>query len=192
MKWRWRGVAWGLFLCALVLVGCGGAEETAVGPTATPDPVLVMQAALQETAAAQTVGRADQLARWLEELDAAEARWQNAGVTAYRIEVLYINSPRSIGQRHTVTVRDGRIVEETADCANQNNDCILAQIDVNSVTAPGLFGMARSAIEADEITDNGTEFNFDPEYGVPEWISLKTNGQFPWYWHVEAFEPLSE
>ena len=39
-----------------------------------------------------------------------------------------------------------------------------SQIDLNNVTVPGLFGMARNALIHDQIVDNGTEFNFDSIY----------------------------
>ncbi len=57
---------------------------------------------------------------------------------------------------------------------------------------PGLFGMARNALINDEIGDGGTEFNFDPTYGVPAIIGLKSPGLNVWYWQIESFEVLEE
>lgn len=176
-----------LFVC--LLMAC---REESLVPALTPtvDPVVAMQAALQATSAAAQGERNEQLTRWLEELDTAESRWEAAGVSHYAITVFYVNSPQGIIQYHHVTVKDGEIIAEDAACSEQAPQCIIKKIDLQNVTVPGLLGMARNTIINDEIVDNGTEFNFDPIYGVPEWIALKTSGQFPWYWHVESFEVL--
>ena len=83
---------------------------------------------------------------------------------------------------------NGEIIADSATCSEQAPNCFIKDIDLQNITIPGLFGMIRSALNNDQIVDNGTQFNFDQTYGVPEWISLKTSGQFPWYWHVESFE----
>ena len=158
--------------------------------TATPDPVATMQAALQATAAVSEADRSVELARWSEELDAAENLWASANVSKYALTVLYVNSGQQILQSHTIKVENGAIIEQSAACSEQQQDCIINEIDLENITVPGLFGMARNAINNDEISDTGAEFNFDPQYGVPEWIVLKTKGEFPWYWHVESFEVL--
>jgi len=176
-------------IMTMAWVACQSKPD-APSETATPDPVAGMQAALQATSAASQVDRTEQLNRWLAELDDAENRWQAASVSKYTLTVFYVNSPQQIIQYHTITVENGEIIEESAACSEQAPQCSIRKIDLINVTVPGLFGMTRNALNNDEIADNGTEFNFDPIYGVPEWIALKTSGEFPWYWHVESFEVI--
>ncbi len=178
-----------LILGTILLAACQ-TEADAPVETPTPDPVATMQAALQATAAASEEDRSGELARWSKELDAAETLWAASNVSKYALTVLYVNSGQQILQSHTITVENGAIIEQSAACSEQQKECIINKIDLENITVPGLFGMARNAINNDEVSDNGAEFNFDPHYGVPEWIVLKTNGDFPWYWHVESFEVL--
>ncbi|MCA9934808.1 MAG: hypothetical protein H6662_12845 [Ardenticatenaceae bacterium] len=174
----------------LILVGCGaGNAETAV-PTPTTDPSLVLQASIQATIAAQIGNRSENLSRWLLELNDAEALWEAAGVHEYTLSVLYVNSPRNIVQTHHLRVQDGAVVEESVEC-NPKETCIIQKIDPNQITVPGLFAIAHDALRNDEINDNGTEFNWDPMYGVPEWISLRS-ANYPVYWQVLDFAVIEE
>ncbi len=179
-----------LIVLVIILFTACQSKEAAPAVPPTEDPVAAMQAALQATAAAGQADRSEQIAQWLAELDAAENQWGNANVSKYTLTVFYVNSPQSILQYNTIVVENGEIIEHSAACSEQAPNCFIKDIDLQNITVPGLFGMARSALNNDEIVDNGTQFNFDPTYGVPEWISLKTNGQFPWYWHVESFEVI--
>lgn len=174
-------------IVTLLFTACQS-ENIAPALSPTEDPVVAMQAALQATAAAGQADRSEQIARWLAELDAAESRWENANVHKYTLTTFYVNSSQSILQYNTIIVENGEIIADSAACSEQAPNCFIKDIDLQNITVPGLFGMIRSALNNDQIVDNGTQFNFDQTYGVPEWISLKTSGQFPWYWHVESFE----
>ena len=170
-------------------IGCGGASA---GPTPTVDPAAAMQAAIQATIAAEQGNRGEQIAAWLAELDAAEKLWQEQGIDDYTIVVAYTPSHTVNQSIYTLTIENDEIVEDSANCVafGTNPTCIIEQIDLATLTVPGLFATARNALVNDTINDVGNEFNFHETYGVPQLISLRSTGQFPWFWQVNSFEEL--
>ena len=183
-----------LFLFTLLLLGslgCGGTTSK-VGPTPTVDPVQVMQAAIQATIAAEQGNRGASLATWAEELEAAEQVWQEQGIDHYTITVAYTSSDSVNQSIYTLTVEDGEIIDDGATCVafGTNSSCVIEDIDLVTLTVPGLFALARNALESDTVNDVGNDFNFHETYGVPQFISLRSTGQFPWFWQVNAFEVL--
>ena len=183
-----------LLLCLpLLLIACAGSSNEPAAntePPATEDPALALQAALQATMAAEQGDRGEQIAAWLAELETAESKWQTNPLQNYKIEVIYVNSNKAIIQIHTLTVKDGEIVDDTVRCSEQQQNCNFEQIDLANLTIPGLFTMARASLVNDEVNENSGGFQFHEEYGFPQFIGLKTTGGFPWYWQVESFEVL--
>lgn len=180
-----------ILLIGLLLFGTGCTQAGDDDVPATADPVAAMQASLQQTAAAMSAEQGDLQTRWLDELDTAVAKWEAANISSYTIEILYIDSSSGAAQRHVVTVEDGVMVENGRFCPSQTPNCIFQQIPEESLRVPGLFQTARNAILNNEINDNGAEFNFDPNVGIPEWIPLKSAGNNARYWHVESFTPAN-
>ena len=79
-------------------------------------------------------------------------------------------------QMHVVTVRDGEVVDTSAACVTApmetalGKECEIEDFDPDTYTAPGLFALARSLVEANP--GEGVEIDFDDTYGFPKWISL--------------------
>jgi len=183
-----------LFLLIVLIVGslgCSGGASNP-GPTPTVDPVQAMQAAIQATMAAEAGNRGELLATWAEELEAAEKTWQEQGIHRYTIVVAYTSSHTVNQSIYTLTVDNGEIVEDSATCVafGTNSNCVIDDIDLTALTVPGLFATARNALNSDTINDTSGGFNFHETYGVPQFIGLRSTGQFPWFWQVNTFEVL--
>ncbi len=178
-------------LLFMLLMGCGRSEQTAVSPTSTIDPVLILQAAIQATIAANEAQQGERIAQWQTELTDAEALWQEAAIDDYTITVTYFNSTKGVFQIHTLRVENGEIVADSVACSQQNLNCIFERIDLTAVTVPGLFGTAHAALNSGQISPNSSGFNFDPETGVPEIVPLQS-GNAASYWRVDAFETIGE
>lgn len=190
----------GRFLkCSLILIGlilvsvsCGGGAGNAgpTRPTPTVDPVQAMQAAIQATIAAEQGNRGDQIAAWLVELDEAEKMWQEQDIDDYTITVAYTPAHTVNQSIYTLTVENGELVADSATCLafGTNPNCIVETIDIATLTVPGMFAAARNALTNDTINDVGNGFNFHETYGLPQFIALRSTGQFPWFWQVNGFE----
>ena len=176
-----------LLIVILFSVGCGGNDA---GPTPTVDPAQAMQAAIQATIAAEQNNRGEQLIAWQSELDAAEKLWQDQNISSYTIVVAYTPSHTVNQSIYTLTVENGEIVDDSSTCAafGTNLTCIIEQIDLDTLTVPGLFANARNALANDTINDSGNRFNFHDVYGVPQFILLQPTGQYPWFWQVNSIE----
>lgn len=180
-----------LLIILLLLVGCGGQTETAASDAnATVDPVVALQAKLQATADAQQVDRAEQIATWLTELDAAEAKWEANGVESYTITVNYTGSNTINQTIYVVQVANNEIVDYTASCVffGTNTSCINEEVPENTLTVPGLFELAREALTTDSINEDGNGFRFEETLGYPRHVALKSQGSWPWAWRVTSFE----
>lgn len=182
------------FTLLLSGIGCGGEASNPDSSSPTPDAAAAMQAAIQATIAAEAGNRGQLLATWAEELEAAETAWQAQEISRYMIVVAYTPSHTVNQSIYTLTVDNGEIVEESATCVafGTNPSCVVEDIDPNTLTVPGLFATARNALNNDLINDTGNGFNFHDTYGLPQFIGLRSGGQFPWFWRVNAFEVLEE
>lgn len=179
-----------IFIILIVAtVGCGG-RASSNEPTPTADPAAAMQAAIQATIAAEQGNRGEQINAWLAELDAAEKLWQEQSINDYTIVVAYTPSHTVNQSIYTLTVADGEIVEDSATCVafGTNPTCVVDELDLATLTVPGLFAAARNALVNDTVNDSGNDFNFHETYGLPQLISLKSPGQFPWFWQVNSFQ----
>jgi hypothetical protein len=123
------------------------------------------------------------------ELEEAERRWQERGIDDYQIEVLVV---RSIwhAQSHVITVEDGIVTEQTADCIPapaEIDGCEVEPFAAEDFTVSGLFAKARASADQEWV-----EIVYDPTYGFPVSISFNNpeivDGD--WSWGVTSFEPL--
>ena len=180
-------------LMLIILVACGNgegdvpADEVESGPTPTVDPAIALQAAIQATMAAEQGDRGEQIATWLAELETAESKWATNPIENYEIEIIYVNSNKNAIQIHSVVVEDGQVVSNDVRCSDQQPSCVFIDVDEEVLTIPGLFGMARTALVNDEVSETSGGFQFHDEYGFPQFIGLQTPGGFPWYWQVQSF-----
>ncbi len=179
------------FVLMVISISCGSRTSN-VGPTPTVDPAQAMQAAIQATMAAEAGNRGEQIIAWLAELDEAEKLWQEQGIAHYTIAIAYTPSNTVNQSIYTLTVENGEIVAESATCVafGTNANCVVEDLDTTTLTVPGLFTTARNALESDTINDTGNGFNFHELYGLPQFIGLRSTGQFPWFWQVNSFEVL--
>jgi len=103
-------------------------------------------------------------------LTQAEKKWKDRGVTNYTIEVRDIHSIWH-AQIQKITVRDGKVVESSADCLRAPVDgqaCKLEDFDPNMYTVPGLFSLAHSQMKSQEA--KWTKITYNQDYGYPESI----------------------
>ena len=175
-------------------IGCsgrGGQPETAASESnPTVDPVVALQAKLQATVDAQQVDRAEQIATWLTELDAAEAKWEANGVEDYTITINYTGSNTVNQTLYIVEVANNEIVDYTVTCAffGTNTSCINEEVPESTLTVPGLFELAREALTTDTINEGGNGFRFEETLGYPRHVALKSQGNWPWAWRVTDFQ----
>lgn len=183
-----------LYIFAIgALIGCGS-SEIADEATATVDPVLAMQAALQSTIEADLGEQEGGIEVWREALTDARQTWANANVDDYTITVTYTPNTNNTQTIYTIEVRDNEIVSQSDSCIFFGTDthCIVEKIDFETVTVPGLHNLIEAKLESREINANGIEPDFDETYGYPIFISLPAQGQIAHFWRVDSFEPLND
>jgi len=125
----------------------------------------------------------------LAKLDAGEAVWRGAGVTRYRIVVVDgVSSFAPVTRVFTITVRDGQVVEKTADC--RSGPCGTPTFNAEEYTVPGLFAQARANASDPKLATNLT---LDPTYGFPTYLatSVPNATESSGSLRVEQFQPLT-
>jgi hypothetical protein len=121
--------------------------------------------------------------------------WYRQGITSYRIDVVHVRSSWHY-ERHTITIRDGQLVGESASCATEpmeiavGQECAVEPFDPADYTVIGLFVTAQSLAEAHP--KNGVEIKFDSTFGFPSRIfyDLPDVVDDDELWEVISFEVL--
>jgi ABC-type polysaccharide transport system permease subunit len=134
-------------------------------------------------------GEANQL---LTEVADQEQKWLEKDIDSYRIVVLHVSSVWH-AQTQEITVRLGKVVDESASCIpapTEDGKCEVEPFDAEEYTVPGLFELARSLA----LFDDGqwTEIEFDSVYGYPAGMSYDHPEivDEDSYWGVRSFEVL--
>lgn len=129
-------------------------------------------------------------------LNQASARWQARNIPNYRLTVV-TEWAFSIVIRHTLTIREGTIVERTTSCGSSvSASCG----DATAYTIPYLFGKAGTLIAAGSAPiTSGTQpaactpsISYDAEYGFPRYIACDAPGVYDdqYIIRVVEFVPL--
>ncbi len=126
------------------------------------------------------------------QIGSAEQRWQAQHIASYRIQVQQMSSIWHL-QRHTITVRDGVVVDQSATCIPapiEGRECKVRPFVAEDYTVAGLFETARSIAKS---TAGGMTITFDPTYGFPSTIGSAPPGVIDGdqSWVVLSFEVLN-
>ncbi len=126
------------------------------------------------------------------EIDQANRKWQELGITSYHIEVLAV---RSIwhAQLHQITVRRSQVTEASASCIPtlfESGNCTVEAFQAEAYTVPGLLARARSQVQSEQA--RWAKISYHPIYGFPNQISFDDPEILDedWTWRVTAFEVL--
>jgi len=126
------------------------------------------------------------------QLDQAERKWNERGITSYRIVVSESNSIWH-SQDNTVVVVGGQVAEQSARCIMDTielNSCPAKPFDAARFTVPALFATCRSALEMQPM--DVVRVELDETYGFP--LRIVSDRRDPidgdHGWQVESFTPL--
>ena len=110
----------------------------------------------------------------LEELDTARARWDDRRPAAYRYVVdRACSCPDEDSRAYTVTVRSGERVARFP-IPVESLDGTLIEAPPRPLSIADVFAIAARSIGEGEAV----EFRFDPEFGFPEYLSLRSGDTF--------------
>ena len=167
-----------IILLLLLPSACGG--EPAADETAATAPPINATARALSTAIAASAEPPRDLTAIAQQIDAAEARWQEQGITRYSVEVRF-RQPTWNTQIIQMTVADGVVVESEHSCFPQQ-DCIMQDVDPQTMTIAAMFDVAREiiALENDELA-----ISFNENIGYPLGISYDDGS-----WVYGSFEQL--
>ncbi len=132
---------------------------------------------------------------WTARVNQAERKWKKQDISNYRIEVAYIRSAWHY-QAHTITVRDGQVVDWSASCIDAPREtasgikCEVEPFDPAEYAVPGLFARARSM--AQTYPEQELVIDFHETYGFPSRIRHQDPNVVDGInrWRVESFEVL--
>lgn len=134
---------------------------TPPAPTAAPDPCCELPTSTPPLSARQAQSQSASYA-----LDAAEQKWQNAGISNYHISfVLIANATMSL---HGVTVINGKALP-TAVCPTTSSDgCDRTSNAGEYYTVTAFFDRVRNRAQLGGET---LDVTYDPAYGYPRRIA---------------------
>jgi hypothetical protein len=124
-----------------------------------------------------------------EQLDQAEQKWAEQGITRYRIEVLVVSIWHA--QSHQITVQNNQVVDAQARCIPAPMELGACEVRANTAEdyiVPGLFALARSEIQSEQAA--WVQITYHPSYGFPSQVSFDDPELVDedWGWRVTAFE----
>lgn len=164
-----------LFLIVILAASLAACGEVATPvptieprPTEEPRPTVTQEPTT--TPATPVCGGGGSLVGQVEK---AERLWEAQSIASYRIQVSHGRGTWHF-QTHTITVKDGQVVEQSAACTTapmetaMGKECEVEPFDAEEYTVPGLFATARSLAEAHP--DQGVEIEFDSTYCFPRRI----------------------
>lgn len=178
-------------LALFMLLAVVSAYQFAAAQTATDTPVTETPSGTQAAPTPTSTFLGGTPSTTAAEIDAAEAQWQAAGITSYRITVRDVGA-LWFSQTETITVRDGQVVDQSETCrdtAGGPHPCKVFPGDAQTYTVPGLFARARALSMA---RGTAAVTLFDPTWFYPRAITSDIPGAFDTvhYIGVEAFDVL--
>lgn len=170
----------GMFLLLLLATACGGLDGAQVNnePLSEQD----MTASALTTAIAASAQPAYDPVALRAELTSAVSLWDNQEIVRYQITVRH-RQPTWNTQNITITVEDGVVIDSTHTCFPQQ-DCIMQDIDPETVTVEALFETAENIIS---LNDPETEVSFNQTYGYPNSIIYEDAS-----WVTDGFKLLDD
>ena len=125
-----------------------------------------------------------------EQLDQAQQKWAEQGITSYRIEVLVVSSVWH-AQSQQITVQSNQVVDAQARCIpapTEAGACEVRTFTAEDYMVPGLFALARSEIQSKQAAR--VQITYNPSYGFPSQVSFDDPELVDedWSWRVTAFE----
>ncbi len=156
-----------LLAFVVLIVACGGSEQEQNGDEIVAEPVSEqdMTVSALTTAIAASAQPAYDPAVLRAELETAVANWESQEINRYQITVRH-RQPTWSTQIITITVEDGMVVDSNHTCFPEQ-DCIMQEIDPQTVTIAALFETAENVLD---LNDPETEISFNPTYGYPNAI----------------------
>ena len=157
----------GLFLLVFLITACGGSDTAQNDNDAAEEPVSEqdMTASALTTAIAASAQPPYDPAVLRAELETAVALWNSQQIERYQITVRH-RQPTWNTQNLTITVENGAVIDINHTCFPEQ-DCIMQEIDPNTVTIEALFATAETVLD---LNDPETELSFNQTYGYPNSI----------------------
>ena len=175
--------AFPIFCLLLLFVACGSPETSTTAESQT-EPVSAqdMTSSALTTAIAASAEPPYDPAALLAELETAVSLWQSQAVGQYQVTVRHRRGSWNV-QIFALTVENGRVVDSEHTCFPQQ-DCILQEVDPETLTIEALFETADAVIA---LNDPETEISFNPTYGYPNTVSYQDG-----IWTLEGFKLLED
>jgi hypothetical protein len=158
---------------ALLAVFCMGCDSTPMVKTATPTvvasptPQPTMMPTPPPTATPQVTPTISDPA--LEQLNAAERKWQAAGITSYRIRSLY-SGEVYVNATMEIRVENGQTAQAT--CSSQPKSISACSfLHTEDFTVAGLFERVRGAVSDSTVY---VTVKYDAAYGFPRSIFIRS------------------
>jgi hypothetical protein len=172
-----------LLILLFLLAACGSnGEATSDENIAEPVSEQDMTVSALTTAIAASAEPPYDPAALMTELETAVALWQSQGVARYEITARH-SQPTWNTQVIAITVEDGVVIDSDHTCFPQQ-DCILKEVDPETVTIEAMFETAESVIG---FNDPETQITFSSSYGYPSTVIYEDAS-----WVLDGFKRLDD
>ncbi len=174
----------GLFLLLFFVIACGGSGggESEEAVDAEPVSEQDMTANALITAIAASAQPPFDPTALQNDLETAVSLWNSHEIARYQVTVRH-RQPTWSTQNITITVEDGVVIDSTHTCFPQQ-DCIMRDVDPQSVTIEALFETAENVLS---LNDPETDMTFNQTYGYPNSIIYEDAS-----WVTDGFQLLDE
>jgi len=173
-----------LFLLLFVAAACGGSDGAQTGNEANGETLSGqdMTASALTTAIAASAQPAFDPTALQTELETAVSLWNSQEIKRYQITVRH-RLPTWNTQNLTITVEGGVVIDSMHTCFPEQN-CIMQNVDPESVTIEALFEAAANILN---LNDPETEMTFNQKYGYPNAIIYEDAS-----WVTDSFKLLED
>jgi hypothetical protein len=116
------------------------------------------------------------------ELETAVTLWQSHSIERYQVTVRHGQSTWNT-QIFTIIVENGTVIDSKHTCFPEK-DCILQEVDPDSLTVEALFKTAEAVIA---LNDPETQLTFNQTYGYPNSLTYEEAS-----WVLDSFALLDD